>query len=264
MYRLLPLLALCGGCDAVFGLELAPGIDASPLAHDEDGDGIDDVVDGCPHIADAAATDEDQDGIPAACDDDDRRASTATFHALTAGLPPGASILQGTLAQGADALVLGDGDVTVLSLDRMPSTALVEVGFEVLSNQVEDGLRDQPWAEVGVHTIIRSPAANEFGDACYFGRRSGVEPQGYLDVFEDAAVVGTGVAGIPGPLTGQTGRLRIVRDPGRIDCQANLADGSVRASTGTVRDLAAVSGDVGVSAGNALVRIRYVWISAVP
>ena len=264
MYRLVPLLAMCSGCDAVFGLDVAgdAGGDAVALAHDEDADGVDDALDGCPHIAGTTPDDEDRDGIPVACDDDDRLASTGTLYSFAPGLA-GVTPLQGTLTPEDDAIVLGDGDVTVIALDRMPTTALVEVGFEVISNQVEDGLRDQPWAEVGVHTIVRSPAANEFGNACYYGRRSGAEPSGYLDAYEDTEALGSAVP-TSAVFTGQAGRLRIVRDPTRVDCQASLADGSVVASSGNVRALGAVAGAVGVSAGHARIRIRYVWISAAP
>ena len=265
MYRLLPLLALCISCDAAFGLDLAgdAGGDARALAHDEDGDGIDDEVDGCPHIASAAADDDDADGIPAACDDDDRRASTGSFYPLTTGLPPGAEPLQGVVTQEADALVLGDQGVSVIALDRRPTTALVDVGFEVISNQVEDEPRDQPWAEVGVHTTVRSPAANEFGNACYYGRRGGMEPSGYLEAFEDTSVLGS-AAPASAPFTGQVGRLRILREPKRVECQASLLDGSLVAISGDGQALAAVNGAIGFSAGHALIRIRYVWISAPP
>lgn len=265
MHRLLPILALCSGCDAVLGLDLAGDVggDARALAHDEDGDGIDDALDGCPHIAGGAPDDEDMDGIPAACDDDDRRASMATFHALAAGLPPGAEPLQGQVTPEADALVLGDEGVTVIALDRRPTTALVDIGFEVISNQIEDGLRDQPWAEVGVHTTVRSPAAGEFGDACYYGRRSGAEPSGYLDAYEDGAAIGSAVPA-SATFTGQAGRLRILREPTRVECQATRDDGSIVAVSANVQALAGVDGAIAVSAGHARIRIRYIWISAAP
>jgi len=263
MYRWLPLLALCGGCDLALGLDLAGEADGGVLTHDEDGDGIDDAVDGCPHLAGSAPDDGDGDGIPAACDDDDARASTATFYALTTGLPGGAQPLQGLVMQEADALVLGEENVTVIALDRRPTTALVDIGFEVISNQVEDGLRDQPWAEVGVHTTVRSPAAGEFGAACYLGRKNGTPLTSYLEAFEDNAPVGS-AAPASVTFTGQAGRLRIVRDPTHVDCQANLADGSVVGFTSGTQALAAVDGAIGVSAGHARIRIRYVWISAAP
>jgi hypothetical protein len=39
-----------------------------PVGHDEDGDGIDDACDGCPHVADPDQPDRDGDGVDDACD----------------------------------------------------------------------------------------------------------------------------------------------------------------------------------------------------
>lgn len=39
-----------------------------PVGHDEDGDGVDDACDGCPHIADPDQPDMDHDGVDDACD----------------------------------------------------------------------------------------------------------------------------------------------------------------------------------------------------
>jgi len=41
---------------------------ATPVGHDEDGDGVDDACDGCPHIPDADQVDSDGDGLDDICD----------------------------------------------------------------------------------------------------------------------------------------------------------------------------------------------------
>jgi hypothetical protein len=41
---------------------------AAPVGHDEDGDGVDDACDGCPHIADPDQVDTDLDGVDDICD----------------------------------------------------------------------------------------------------------------------------------------------------------------------------------------------------
>jgi hypothetical protein len=51
--------------DATRGLDATPCI---PAGHDEDGDGVDDACDVCPHVADPAQTDTDGDGVGDACD----------------------------------------------------------------------------------------------------------------------------------------------------------------------------------------------------
>ena len=82
MYRRAALIAIVAGtgaCDAVFGLEReavpvdahrpVDVLDGPVLAnHDEDGDGVDDAVDGCPNILDPGQPDRDLDGVGDACD----------------------------------------------------------------------------------------------------------------------------------------------------------------------------------------------------
>lgn len=41
---------------------------ANAVGHDEDGDGVDDACDGCPHVADPTQPDSDGDGVDDACD----------------------------------------------------------------------------------------------------------------------------------------------------------------------------------------------------
>jgi hypothetical protein len=56
------------GDGTVRGDAPASGVCANPTGHDEDGDGIDDACDGCPHIADPTQPDADGDGVDDACD----------------------------------------------------------------------------------------------------------------------------------------------------------------------------------------------------
>jgi hypothetical protein len=61
----------------------------SPVGHDEDGDGIDDACDGCPHIADPDQIDSDGDGVDDACDPNPAvpRDSIAIFDPFTSLRP---------------------------------------------------------------------------------------------------------------------------------------------------------------------------------
>src|SRR5688500_11932982 len=80
--RVVGLVVLLGGCDALFAVpddytpdaapdapaaDARPLIDASPT-HDEDGDGVFDVEDVCPGRADPDQLDADGDGVGDACD----------------------------------------------------------------------------------------------------------------------------------------------------------------------------------------------------
>lgn len=67
MRRSLVLLGVLGSGCGRFEFAALPDAAPDPLAHDEDGDGIPDLTDPCPHVA-GDATDLDSDGVEDACD----------------------------------------------------------------------------------------------------------------------------------------------------------------------------------------------------
>jgi hypothetical protein len=67
---LLALVAACGrlGFDEHRASDATIAIADAPAGHDEDGDGVPDVLDNCPHIANADQADADGDGVGDVCD----------------------------------------------------------------------------------------------------------------------------------------------------------------------------------------------------
>lgn len=65
----LALVLVIAGCGRVaFDSRGDSGADCTPVGHDEDGDGVDDACDVCPHLADPGQADGDGDRVGDACD----------------------------------------------------------------------------------------------------------------------------------------------------------------------------------------------------
>ena len=123
-------VAGCGRLDFT-----ARGADASADAvtgHDEDGDGIPDVIDPCPWVA-GDMTDSDGDGVGDACDPDPGAHDTlALFAPLTSDLPVAFADGLGSWTQRADTLYLDDGSVGDIIAPTLDNT-VIEIGFTIIS-----------------------------------------------------------------------------------------------------------------------------------
>ncbi len=173
MFRVVALIALAG-CGR-FGFEVATtdsgeaGIadsatDVVSLGHDEDGDGIPDSSDVCPHLT-GTQDDGDNDGVGDDCDPNPGTPGDAI--ALLVTMVPGdqpfavVGPTDGVFTQLADSLRF-DGDLATggdnnlygsLSMPIVLGNVRVAVGFEVLAiilgsdteqNQIAMGVADQP------------------------------------------------------------------------------------------------------------------------
>ena len=139
---------------------------ANLAGHDEDGDGIDDACDGCPHIADPAQVDADRDGVGDACDPEptNPRQRIALFASMRPADQPFSQVMSdGSWTQLADSYaydgVFYGGIYTDLDLDV--ANAVAAMGFAItgqtggpnVQHQLEMYVRDDSvtFTELGLN-----------------------------------------------------------------------------------------------------------------
>lgn len=135
MRWVLVLLAACGRID--FAARAVDAIDNATDAvtgHDEDGDGVPDVIDNCPHLANPDQLDSDGDGIGDACDPEpaNPRQQLALFATLQPTDDPLEASGTGTWTQDVDSIDF-DGNMTgFLGYTFAATNARVSVGADIL------------------------------------------------------------------------------------------------------------------------------------
>ena len=121
------VIAGCGRLD--FDRVELIAADVAPIGHDEDGDGLGDTADPCPHVS-GDDGDRDGDGVGDACDPDPAVAGDRirVFSTLRAGDHPFADI--SPLVQEDDGLSYA-GDITGLNLLLPLANGRFEIGFDI-------------------------------------------------------------------------------------------------------------------------------------
>jgi hypothetical protein len=133
-------LVVAAGCGRV-GFVLLPDAGsaiaacATPRGHDEDGDGIDDGCDVCPHVPDPAQLDSDGDGVGDACDPEP--ANPRQYFALFATMQPGdqpfapGTVGGGTWTQNADSIRYDGIAYGGLVMPLVFGNAVYAMGFDI-------------------------------------------------------------------------------------------------------------------------------------
>jgi hypothetical protein len=252
-------LLFLASCDVALGLERT--------GHDDDVDGAPDDEDGCPHIPGQSTLDADGDGISADCDIDDSDKTTKRlfWSFLDGQRPPELTLVGGTTTPDPDeeAIVFGqksagDGGLVV---EIQTVKALIDVGFEVLENGIDD-VEDSgaSYVELGLHTVHRGFASDlkDRGDTCFFGRNP-PPAAGYVELNEDDKSFGSPPR-FPGPFTGISGRMRQKRTQARMDCLLVQASGMQSGNGFDVENMSR-TGTIAISSNGVRARLRYVWIT---
>jgi hypothetical protein len=121
------VLLVVAGCGR---LEFDSRLDASSGGHDEDGDGIPDATDPCPHVAGDTA-DGDGDGVGDACDPNP--GTPGDHFGVFATLQPGDSPFRSLdgFTQEDDGIRHGDASEGTLHYDHAVANVTFEVGFDI-------------------------------------------------------------------------------------------------------------------------------------
>ncbi len=165
MFALVALLAACGRVgfedgEAPAAGDGTPPVDApvcATLVHDEDGDGVDDVCDVCPHLADGGQADGDGDRVGDACDPEPTvaRQRIVLFDPFT-------SLAAGWVATNASAIVNDELVVGVAGGQGQLRRALTR-GHDTF---IVGGTAGTPGAGQHLLAIITAPATPPGGMYC--------------------------------------------------------------------------------------------------
>ena len=258
---------MCAGCDLVFTVPDRPRPQSGLVeseTHDEDGDGVPDAFDVCPHIA-GPQTDFDGDGIGDDCDPHkldpiDERYFVSFENGSIEGLQR-----DGIVAPEADSILLGsvanqhDGIVLPILTD----TATIDVGFEMIGVAYEPPYNDsQPsFAEMAVAGAFRDYTGDntQIGDTCFLGSDHNTEPD-YLQFNEDNGYLGELGHRWNGPMTGVGGRFQLERTNTTFRCDVPRSGGASVGDGTTRTEPRAVTGGVAIWTSNVQVRLRYLWV----
>jgi hypothetical protein len=233
----------------VAGLAVLAACSVPPFAgHDEDGDGVADIADPCPHLANADQ-DTDGDGIGDACDPYPHT--------------PGDHMFFYSFATGTDDLVLDSGGVAALDALELGSvgnatesafvqhsftSVRVEIGFEIVTVGTAAMFR-----ELGIRTMRSDINTND--DACLVGQAL-ADSTSHLEAQEPPVF-----APVPLPVTLDqvSGHMLVTQIDGVYRCAIDGVAGVP--ATSTSLNPTFTFGRAGISADGIIVRLHYLFVA---
>lgn len=128
----------------------------TPVGHDEDGDGIDDACDVCPHIPDPAQADSDGDGVGDACDPEPTlpRQHLVLFDPFTTLRPEWTATARASVAGDQLLLDAASGSASI-SLVMTPTHDLLEIAGST-------GPKGEPTSLIGLFVGAQSGPATYY------------------------------------------------------------------------------------------------------
>jgi hypothetical protein len=216
--------------------------------HDEDGDGIRDEDDPCPHIPNADV-DSDGDGIGDACDPyPDMPGDRMFFYSFSSGT--GDLVIESTGVAAPDAFDLGAvGDAIDTAYVPYPFVDVrVEIGFEIISVGTEAMFR-----ELGLRTMFDGTES----DSCFTGQ-SKLDATAYLEAQEGNSARDMSEP-LPTTLDRVSGHMIVTQIDHVYRCALDGVAG-VPATSATITP-SFMMGRAGVSANGIVARLHYLFVA---
>jgi hypothetical protein len=224
--------------------------------HDEDGDGIPDALDNCPHVANPDQTDRDGDGVGDACDPNPDT-PTEHFALFDPLLTNPFSFSPGDLTTIPDAVIAnGSADEIMFSLPLQISDDLIQIGGEITY------LGDPNDQQIAMSNMFSTTTPFDYAELF----ESGAQRYVAITHFDGTTYDNLTVTGITSDIP--TGAFTFAWSPSTTAQQAKVAAGfagALAAQAGAALDETPAGPTVSIAIAHLTVQIDYiVAIETVP